>query len=339
VFDDVLRKLRQLEQGIRVPVRLALDDDGYLDRICPNSRCSAGFKVQFDDWRDKVPDEVVHCPICGVQARSTEWNTPAQSRQIKADALDHVNRELGAAFANDAKRFNRAQRPDSFIKMTMSYRPGPSPILVPAEASEILAQRSTCEECGCRYSSIGAAFFCPACGHNSAISTFDSAIETVRKTLVALPEFKRLLMNAEGRDTAENSARHICENGLVKLVSAFQRFAEALYDKTSSDQKLTPRRNAFQNLQESNELWRSVIGIGYEEMLSGSDLAALERFFQQRHLLAHRDGVVDQPYLERTGDGSYAVGQRLIIRVGDVEELAGLVTKLGAKLRKHVHDS
>jgi len=334
MFDDVIRKLRRLEQGVRVPVNLAIDDEGYLDRLCPNARCGVSFKVKFDDWRHKVPDEAVHCPICGSQARSTKWNTPAQTRQIKAMALDHVNRELGAAFANDAKRFNRAQRPGSFIKMTMSYRPGPSPILIPAEASELLTQRSTCEECGCRYSSIGAAFFCPACGHNSAISTFDSAIETVRKTLAALPEIKRALTNTEGKDTAENSARHICENGLVKLVSAFQRLAEALYEKTSSDRKITPRRNAFQNLQESGELWRSVIGIGYDEMMSSPDLAALERFFQQRHLLAHRDGIVDHPYLERTGDNSYAIGQRLIVRAEDIETLANLISKLAAELRK-----
>jgi hypothetical protein len=281
-----------------------------------------------------VPDEAVHCPICGFQARSTEWNTPDQTKHIKAIALDHVQRELGVAFASDANRFNRAQRPGSFIKMTMSYRPGPLPILVPAEASEILTQRSTCEECSSRYSSVGAAFFCPACGHNSAISTFDATIETVRKTLDALPEIKRLLTNVEGKGTAEDSARHICENGLVKLVSAFQHLAEALYDKTSGDKKLAPRRNAFQNLTESSELWRSVIGIGYEEMLRGLDLATLERYFQQRHLLAHKDGIVDQPYLERTGDGSYAIGQRLVVRSEDVEALAGLISKLAAELRE-----
>lgn len=336
MFEDVLRRMRRLEQGERVSVELTLDDEGYLDRLCPSTRCGVSFRVKFDDWRDKVPDEAVHCPICGFQARSTEWNTPAQVRQIEAVALNHVQKVLGAAFASDANRFNRSQRADSFIKMTMSYRPGSLPILVPAEASEVLRQQSICEICSCRYSSIGAAFFCPACGHNSAISTFDSSIETVRKTLAALPEIKRVLTDAESKDTAENSARHICENGLVKLVSTFQRLAEALYDKTASDKKLTPRRNAFQNLQESSELWRSVIGIGYEEMLSEPDLAALERFFQQRHLLAHTDGIVDQPYLERTGEGSYAIGQRLVVRSTDVEALADLVSKLAVELRKHV---
>lgn len=131
----------------------------------------------------------------------------------------------------------------------MSYPPGPLPILVPAEASEVMRQRSTCEACGCRYSSIGAAFFCPACGHNSAASTFDAAVETVRKTLDALPEIRRALTEAVDKDTAHDYARHICENGLVKLVSAFRRFAEAMYDAVPNEDKPTPRQNVFQNPQ------------------------------------------------------------------------------------------
>lgn len=339
MFDDVLRRLRRLEQGERVSIKLALDDDGCLDRICPNSRCGVGFKINFEDWRDKVPDETVYCPICGVRARSTEWNTAEQVKQINAAARQHIEKALGDAFASDASRFNRSQHSGSFVKMTMAYQPSSQPILVPAEASEVMRQQSTCEECGCRYSSVGAAFFCPACGHNSVISTFDASVVTVRKTLGALSEIRRALTNLADKDTAEDSARHIRENGLVKLVSAFQRLAEALYDTISSEEKQSPRRNVFQNLQESSELWRSAIGLGYGEMLRESDLAILARFFQQRHLLVHSDGIVDQVYLDRSGDDGYAIGQRLIVREEDVEVLAGLVSGLAAELRKRVHDA
>jgi hypothetical protein len=339
MFNDVLRELRRMEQGERMPIELALDDEGYLDRVCPNAPCAVDFKVHFEDWCHKVPDEGVHCPICGFRAPSTEWNTPDQVEQIKAAALRHIHKTLGDAFDSDARRFNRSQRSDSFIKMSMSYRPGPLPILVPAEASDVMRQRSTCEACGCRYSSIGAAFFCPACGHNSAASTFDAAVETVRKTLDALPEIRRALTEAVDKDTAHDSARQICENGLVKLVSAFQRFAEAMYDAVPNENKLTPRRNVFQNLQESSELWRSAIGAGYREMLSESELCAMEVVLQQRHLLAHKDGIVDQTYLDRTGDDCYAVGQRLVVRADAVEALAVLVSKLAAELRRCMPDA
>ncbi len=50
-----------------------------------------------------------------------------------------------------------------------------------------MRQRFTCEACGTRYASLGAAFFCPVCGHNSAPSTFDRTVEVVRSTIAAVP--------------------------------------------------------------------------------------------------------------------------------------------------------
>ncbi len=38
-------------------------------------------------------------------------------------------------------------------------------LVVPIGAADKLQQKFTCAECGYRYSSLGAAFFCPACGH------------------------------------------------------------------------------------------------------------------------------------------------------------------------------
>ena len=64
MFEGVIRELRRLGRGSQVSIGLELDDDGFLDRLCPNSECSVDFKVLFDDWRDKVQDEVVYCPIC-----------------------------------------------------------------------------------------------------------------------------------------------------------------------------------------------------------------------------------------------------------------------------------
>ena len=216
----------------------------------------------------------------------------------------------------------------------MSYRPGPIPLLLPVMASEIMRQRSICDECGCHYSSIGAAFFCPACGHNCAASTFDNAIETVRRTIKTLPAIRKALTAAANRDTAENSIRQICENSLVKLISAFQRFAEARFGALPNASQFNPRQNVFQNLSKSSEIWCSAIGRGYDRMLSHSELHDLQRFFQQRHLLAHREGIVDQTYIDRSGDQRYSVGQRLVIRGDTVLRLADLVSKLANELRK-----
>jgi hypothetical protein len=58
------------------------------------------------------------------------------------------------------------------------------------------------------------------------------------------------------------------------------------------------------------------------------------RLFQQRHKLAHTEGIVDQDYIVKSGDTTYAVGQRLVIREGAVSRLAELVTKLTGEMMK-----
>jgi uncharacterized Zn finger protein (UPF0148 family) len=334
MFDDVIHQLHRLEKGIRISIDLQLDDDGYLDRLCPNPECAATFKVLFDDWRQKVRDEAVFCPVCRFSTKATDWNTPEQQEYINQAALRHVHQELNDAFTRNARRFNQSQPKGGLIKISMSYRPGPLPILIPADASEIMHQRSICEECGCRYSSVGAAFFCPACGYNSAVSTFDSAVDTVCKTLDALPSIRQALIKAANKDAAENSLRLVRENSLVKLVSAFQRFAEGLFDSLPNRSLFNPRPNVFQNLRESSALWRTAVGYGYEDLLSPSELVTLERFFQQRHLLAHKDGVVDQVYINKTGDNRYAVGQRLTIRDDGLQYLTTLLSKVARGLQK-----
>ncbi len=104
MFDDVLRKLGRLERGVQVPINLELDDNGYLDRLCPSDQCGAHFKVMFEDWRDIVRDEVVYCPLCRHNAESPEWNTQEQAEYIKKAAIAYVNKQLDHAFRSDARR-------------------------------------------------------------------------------------------------------------------------------------------------------------------------------------------------------------------------------------------
>ena len=131
------------------------------------------------------------------------------------------------------------------------------------------------------------------------------------------------------RDVAENTIRLLTEDLLQRIVTAFQRFAEALYDRKPGRPKL--RRNAFQNLGEGSRHWKSAFGKGYDAHLSAAELAQLNRGLQQRHLLAHREGLVDADYIAKTGDQNYRDGQRLVIREAPVRECLA-VEKLGAGL-------
>ena len=131
---------------------------------------------------------------------------------------------------------------------------------------------------------------------------------------------------APDRDTGENTARLLIENGLQQAVTAFQRFAEALYSRYPCAP--SARRNAFQNLREASDLWFAATAHGFADYMTGEELEAINRHFQRRHLVAHTQGIVDDDYLQRTGDKAYRVGQRVVISESSVRRCVALIQKL-----------
>jgi uncharacterized Zn finger protein (UPF0148 family) len=323
MFDELLRELRRLDGTHKITVSIPSDAEGYLDRECPSPECLFGFKVHEDDWRDKVRDEEVFCPFCGHTGTSDKWLTQEQAKHIEKAAYAHVQQRIGRAMNRDAEDWNRSQPSNSFISMTMSVNSSPQQILLPPAAAEPMRLKITCPACCCRYAVIGAAFFCPACGHNAADLMLSQTIAGIRNALDAISNVR---MAIPDKDAADTTVRLIIENGLQNAVTAFQRYAEALYVRFPS--LPAARRNAFQSLKEGSDLWNAATGKSYESYLGGSELAALTRYFQQRHLLAHRQGLVDEDYVRWTGDTTYRPGQHLVMREPAVRECLAIIEKL-----------
>ena len=145
----------------------------------------------------------------------------------------------------------------------------------------------------------------------------------IRQSLGAVEVVKAAIAD---RDTAESTVRLIVENGLQNAVTAFQRCAEALYSRFPSVSKA--RRDAFQNLTDSDALWKEAAGRAYADYLSTDAMSTLRRAFQQRHLLAHTQGIVDQDYINKSGDDRYRPGQRIVVRGDTVQEAVGHIERL-----------
>lgn len=327
MFDELIREIRRLEGKHQVPVSLPSDADGYFDRECPSTECQFQFKVHEEDWRDKVRDEEVFCAFCGHAADSGQWWTQEQIKHAQEAAVAQLRGRIVGAMKRDADGWNCRQPRDSFIRMTMKVDNRPVQVVMPSAAGEPMRLKITCPACSCRYGVIGAAFFCPACGHNAADLMFSQTMTGIRNALGALDGVR---VGIPDRDTAETTVRLIVENGLQSAVTALQRYAESLYGQYPSLPQ--PRRNAFQNLSEGSDLWHSATGKRYSGYLDSAELAALIRMFQQRHLLAHTQGLVDADYIARTGDTTYRVGQRLVIREASVCECLVLIEKLAAAM-------
>lgn len=323
MFEETIRILRRLEGQTTVSVPFGDDKEGYFDRECPSEECLFQFKVLSKDWKDKVRDEEVFCPNCGHTANSGSWWTQEQLAHAREVALAKLKGAITGALKKDAARWNRRQPRKSFISMTMNVDSKPQHVPLPPAAAEPMRLKITCSACACRYAVVGAAYFCPACGHNSADQQFELTMAGIRRSLGAIGVVRAAITD---RDTAESTVRLIVENGLQNAVTAFQRCTEALYSGYPSAPKA--RRNAFQNLAEGDALWKEATGRSYADHLSNDALNALRRAFQQRHLLAHTQGIVDQDYITKSGDDRYRPGQRIVLRVEAVQEAVSLVETL-----------
>jgi hypothetical protein len=323
MFKETIRALRQLEGQTQVSVPIEDDEEGYFDRECPSEECLFQFKIFGEDWKEKVRDEEVFCPNCGHTAASGSWWTQEQIAHAREAALAQVKASISGALRRDANEWNRRQKRNSFLSITMKVDSRPQHVPLPPAAAEPMRLKITCPACTCRYAVIGTAYFCPACGHNAADQQFAQSVTGIRQSLDAADAVRVAITD---RDTAESTVRLIIENGLQNAVTAFQRCAEAIFSSLPTAPKA--RRNAFQNLTEGDQFWRAATGKGYADHLTPDELAALLRIFQQRHLLAHTQGIVDQEYVSKSGDTRYKPGQRIVIRPEAVREATTLIEKL-----------
>lgn len=327
MFENLLRELAGMGDEVTVQVPVSHDAEGYLDRECPVEACLFAFKVFGDDWSNLVRDEAVHCPMCRHEAPSDQWLTRAQVQEARQFALSHIKARLGDAMRMDARQQNASQRPGSFLNITMDVQGPPPDPMDPLSSTEPMRLRAACEACACRYSYIGSAFFCPACGHNSATGTFEQSLGNARRAA----SIRERLVPALSPDDAENAARLLREKAAADVVMSVQRLAERVWEELPMP-KPAVKENVFQRLDDASALWLAVTGKGFDSFLPPSDLARLKVYYQRRHLLSHREGIVDAKYLAKSGDAAFAIGQRITVDASALLDFVDLAERLGSGL-------
>jgi hypothetical protein len=318
-------------------VPLSTDEKGYFDRECPSEHCLFVFKVNQIDWKNLFRDEEVFCPQCGHTAPADQWHTQAQIRHAKKEATNYMKREVHKMLQGVARDFNRSQQRGSFITMSMKVSGGRyRSYTIPAPAMEAFELDIACAFCNSRFSVIGSAFFCPCCGRSSAERMFDASLEKTRAKFERLDTVREALEEAGQKNEAVDICRSILESCISDLVGALQRLSEELYSRIQG----APQApfNAFQRLQQSSDFWRTAIGEGFPDWLDTAEINRLNVYYQKRHLLAHREGIVDAQYIQRSGETSYREGQRIVVTPKDAAEMHGLISKVAQKLRAHIEE-
>ena len=316
--------------GRSVSVEIEPDEKGYIDKQCPNEECEFIFKVNKEDWANIFKDEAVWCPLCRHEAPADQWFTIEQVEHAKAEALAVAQGIIHNSLRDGAQKFNRRQPKDRFISISMKVSGGPKRThTIPAKAAELMQLEIQCESCESRFAVIGSAYFCPACGYNSVTRTFQDSLRKIQAKKDHLDAVRSMLIEKAGKDEAELTCRSLIETCITDGVAAFQKYCEGMYEGYGK-----APFNAFQRIEQASDLWKNAIQKGFDSWLSEEEIKLLGTLYQKRHLLTHKEGIVDDKYIQKSGDSTYKVGQRLIISDKDVESLVCTLKKLATGIEK-----
>jgi uncharacterized Zn finger protein (UPF0148 family) len=315
-WDEIAEGIGDIEQtgeGFSAKVSLPVGEDGFFGRQC--SACRRVFKMLADEW-DPIAERVDHiwCPYCGHQHSDASNLLTTQQLERATAAAEEVARAYAENALNEMfGRLARSTRGSRHVKIThtpVKFRSGQS---LPTYLEENARRSIVCDDCGTHFAVYGAAAFCPACGPRAALDTILESIEAGRQSLAledALPS--ELREQAEASGVFDSFATDSIEN----TVTLFETFARAEFEKRvpGHEQILQKEtRNVFQRLDGADRLFRDHAGFGLRQLVSLETWALLETAFQQRHVISHRHGIVDQSYLDRVPASTLAVGQRLVV--------------------------
>lgn len=306
--------LRRLGNSISIPI--LADENAFTGRECPRSDCEGYFKVELGTGL-KGEGLPCHCPYCGHTAGHDQFWTKEQIDYAQSVAM----RRIADALHRDLKKLEFDHKPNGAfgIGISMTVKPGrPTPIHYYREKQ--LETEVVCINCTLRYSVYGVFAFCPDCEQHNSLQILDKNLEVARKMLALASEAETEL------------SEKLVENALEDCVSAFDGFGRELcrIHANRASNPVKAGKISFQNLVTARASYLELFGIDLTSTVEPEDWRAIVRAFQQRHLVAHKLGVVDHDYIAKSGDTRAVVGRKIGIKAEAVEVLATIISKLAA---------
>jgi hypothetical protein len=299
-----------MSNTITTSVSFRPDEDGYLGRECP--QCERYFKVTLGTGLKGTSHCI--CPYCGKNAESNKFFTQDQVNYARSVALN----DFSKAIVKELKRHEFTSRPRGPFGIGISLKVKGAEFQIEPYQERTLETEVVCDSCGLRYAVYGVFAYCPDCGVRNSLQVLTKSLAFAGKEL-----------DLSVSDT-EHAERWIAE-ALENAVSAFDAFGREtcrVHEAAATD-TAKAENVSFQSVAKAAENVRKLFAIDLESFVSPNEWRIILRLFQARHLIAHRAGVVDQQYIDLSGDKSAEVNRKLRIDSAEVRRLLHILTTLG----------
>lgn len=335
-------EFQETADGFTVKLSIDSDEEGYFGRECPD--CGGYFKMSVSEYK-ALPDDIqLSCAYCGYRAEHSDFMTTDQKERAVSAVREIVMPAITSEMNRTLKSIERRPQPRNLIDFSIQVKPGrrtPKPLHTYMETET--RRELSCNTCGNHTAVYRISMFCPVCGMRPPLEAFN---EGVRATRAALEAFTKIPSEVAALLEAQGGAEALYVSALVDVVSAFEtyareRFRLSMVDRVGNAEadRLVDslRPNAFQNLANADALYDEHSGISLQALVSGHEWTGVSLAFERRHLFQHRRGIVDERYIERSGDRGARIGMRLSINERQVLEAVALVEKLAEAVEKAGH--
>lgn len=291
------------------------DEKGMWGRNCPS--CSRYFRTTHIMG-------VTYCPYCAEAASDLAFVSKEQRRYL-------------TAFYDF---FARAYLSNQDTALDMLDITDLSPAWHYSEEKQQFHFTCGTNDCHSQTDILGQYGYCPRCGRTNARGQFSEAMEK------DLQVAKNTLS-----DTEESEAEW--ERMIAEVLSRFEALGKHLKQRLLCHPLSERRRKQLEKLNfqdpletdKSLEMW---FGLGLFEWpgtetnplrrLSEAEISLVRKMVQVRHVLMHNGGLVDQDYLDKSGDTEVRLGQRIKTNRADTSRFIRCIRDMGKNLLDNVEE-
>jgi hypothetical protein len=247
------------------------------------------------------------CPYCGYEA--PEGSLQFLTTNQRAFITMFCNRFLTAFEASATEVIDL----DELIKTLPENRPG----WVYSEARQ--QHRFICTQCDTEVDILGDYALCPTCAEPNWRQVIERMLDDIE---AALGRSETTLTDKDERGAEWGRQLVACVAALDALGRMLVRELERL--PAVPRRKADVSRLSLQSIRTAAERLAQWYGFEIFKGLAEADQVFIDRMFNRRHLVDHNASRVDQEYLDRTGDTTVKLNQRIRVSSSEVKRVARL---------------